>query len=197
MSARVTGSELAHSEKWLCLKNLKWVDESGKERVWETAERTTRKECGCDAVAVLAIKKQAGREDELVVITQFRPPIAKYAVELPAGLIDANETAEAAGLRELMEEVGYTGRAVRLSPVVCNDPGMSGANMQLLVVEVDGDLPVNQQPKQQLDEGEHIAVHHVPVRELEKHLLEFDSKGFQVDARLWHFAAGLAVADSL
>ena len=42
-------------------------------------------------------------------MTQFRPPIEKLSIELPAGLIDPGESAGEAALRELKEETGYTG----------------------------------------------------------------------------------------
>lgn len=44
---------------------------------------------------------------------QFRPPIAKVSIEVPAGLCDANETAEQTAVRELKEETGYVGTVVK------------------------------------------------------------------------------------
>lgn len=43
---------------------------------------------------------------KLVVLRQFRYPINQYIYELPAGLIDAGETAETAAVREMKEETG-------------------------------------------------------------------------------------------
>ena len=41
-------------------------------------------------------------------------------IEVPAGLIDAGETAEQAAVRELKEETGYVGVVSESSPVMFN-----------------------------------------------------------------------------
>lgn len=45
--------------------------------------------------------------EKIVMIRQYRYPIGNYIYELPAGLIDAGETAEQAGVREMKEETGF------------------------------------------------------------------------------------------
>lgn len=72
----------------------------------------------------------------LPILFQFRPPLAAYCLELPAGLVDAGEVAGAAAARELLEETGYSGRVVDVSPICASDPGLTNANMQLVVMEV-------------------------------------------------------------
>jgi 8-oxo-dGTP pyrophosphatase MutT (NUDIX family) len=42
------------------------------------------------------------------------------AIEVPAGLVDAGETAEQAAVRELREETGYVGVVSESSPVMFN-----------------------------------------------------------------------------
>ena len=42
---------------------------------------------------------------------QFRPPIDKLVIEVPAGLVDEGETVEESAVRELREETGYVGVA--------------------------------------------------------------------------------------
>ena len=55
---------------------------------------------------------------------QYRPPVDKVCIEVPAGLVDAGETAEQAAVRELKEETGYVGVVSETSPIMFN--GRSG-----------------------------------------------------------------------
>jgi ADP-ribose pyrophosphatase len=57
---------------------------------------------------------------EMILQKQYRPPVDKVTIEVPAGLIDAGETAEQAAERELKEETGYVGKAVQNSPIMFN-----------------------------------------------------------------------------
>lgn len=45
---------------------------------------------------------------EIVFITQYRPAIRKPLLELPAGIVEPEESYAAAAARELEEETGYT-----------------------------------------------------------------------------------------
>ena len=70
------------------------------------ATRTTRRSGGGpDAVAILALLKCSDGETETLLVTQFRPPVKTTTIELPAGLIDADESPEAAALREYDDNV--------------------------------------------------------------------------------------------
>lgn len=42
-----------------------------------------------------------------VLVSQFRPPLEKVCLELPAGIVDGAEKAEDAAVRELHEETGF------------------------------------------------------------------------------------------
>jgi ADP-ribose pyrophosphatase len=57
---------------------------------------------------------------EVLLQKQFRPPLDKVVIEVPAGLVDAGETAEQAAIRELKEETGYVGTVSETSPVMFN-----------------------------------------------------------------------------
>ncbi len=80
---------------------------------WEYVVRPNAKGC----VAILAIT-----DDRRVVLTeQYRPPVAKNVIELPAGLagdipLQEDEPLETAARRELKEETGYEAKSwVRLT----------------------------------------------------------------------------------
>ena len=79
-----------------------------------------------DGVGIVAIlQKPSG--PELLFQKQFRPPIDKVVIEVPAGLVDEGEGAEASAVRELREETGYVGVAAEMSPIMFN-----GRHLRLL-----------------------------------------------------------------
>ena len=57
-----------------------------------------------DSSVILPITKN----NEFIIIKQFRESLDNYSLELPAGFIDENETPQQAAERELFEETGYT-----------------------------------------------------------------------------------------
>ncbi|KIK63815.1 hypothetical protein GYMLUDRAFT_40901 [Collybiopsis luxurians FD-317 M1] len=182
--------------KWITLKKIKYQDAEGKERLWEVAQRKTRKSSGIDAVAILAILKSKTNAfpPSTVVVEQYRPPIDKFIVELPAGLIDEGETPEQAAIRELEEETGYKANSViESSPLLVSDPGMTNANMKLVVLNVTLEDKL-ETPDQKLDAGEFIVRRVIELQKLLGELKVYDSKGFILDARLHHLAAGYAMA---
>lgn len=191
--------------KWVTLKRINFTDQTGKQRTWESAQRKTRSaKSGVDAVAMGNIllpppatsaseNKKAAPASTMLVI-QYRPPLDSWTVEWPAGLIDAGEAAEEAARREFKEETGYeVTQVLSVSPPQAADPGMTNANMQLVMVEVQ--LPEGEgveMPAQRLDDGEHITRVVVPLAELYDRLVEYSKRErFIVAAKLFHFAAGM------
>jgi ADP-ribose pyrophosphatase len=64
-----------------------------------------------DAVMMVVIlDKPTG--PELLLEKQYRPPVDKVVVEMPAGLVDEGESSEVAAVRELREETGFVGEVV-------------------------------------------------------------------------------------
>jgi ADP-ribose pyrophosphatase len=119
----------AADARWVTLQRLDYTDETGKDRTWEVATRKTRGKAGVDAVAIGNVLLHPSRPASTLVVIQYRPPLDSYTVEWPAGLIDADETAEQAAVREFKEETGYDCRLLSISPVQAADPGMTNANM--------------------------------------------------------------------
>lgn len=177
--------------KWITLKKIDYTDQMGKDRTWEVATRKTRGKAGVDAVAIGNVLLHPSKPPSTMIVIQYRPPLDAYTVEWPAGLIDADETAEQAAVREFKEETGYDCRLLSISPVQAADPGMSNANMQMAMVEVqlkEGD----QEPEQRLEDGEHIQRVVIPLSEFYDRLVEYSKQDRMiVAAKLFHFAHGM------
>ncbi|KAM6500806.1 NUDIX hydrolase domain-like protein [Amanita muscaria] len=204
VARRIASTELSASEArrvkfYLQEPSIILPFQEGKERVWEYAERKTRKSSVVDAVAIFAIlrSKTNAFPPSTVIVEQYRPPIDRVVIELPAGLVDEHETPEDAAKRELTEETGYVGtKIIETSPIIVCDPGMTNANMKLITIEVLMEHELTT-PDQHLDTGEHIVRRVVDLEYLESVLKEYDNKGYVVDARLFHLAAGYAMATRL
>ncbi|KAL2043954.1 hypothetical protein N7G274_003474 [Stereocaulon virgatum] len=180
--------------RWTKLVLTTYKDPTGKERTWESAERSTRpKNSPIDGVGIVAIlQKPSG--PELVLQKQFRPPINKVVIEVPAGLVDAGEGAAASAVRELKEETGYVGDAAEISPVMFNDPGFCNTNLNMVHVTVDMSRPENQTLKPELEENEFIEVFSTPLRDLYAECKRLESEGYAIDARVGTLAEGIELA---
>ena len=72
-----------------------------------------------DYVTVVALTQ----EREFVLVRQYRPAVEEYTLELPAGMVEAGEAPEAAGLRELEEETGFTATRLEALGSLHSDTG--------------------------------------------------------------------------
>lgn len=159
----------------ITLYESKWL---GLYRIghWDFVRRPNSDAC----VGVLAVTDK----DEVVLVEQFRFPLRKRVIEIPAGLVGdepehrGEALAETAG-RELMEETGFrAGSVIQLlsSPT---SPGMTPEMCHLfhateLVRENEGGGTG----------GEDIAVHIVPLAGLRAFLREKEEAGMAVDFKI-------------
>ncbi|KXJ88970.1 ADP-ribose pyrophosphatase [Microdochium bolleyi] len=181
--------------RWIALQKLEYTDQAGTPRTWEVAVRKTRSDkSGVDAVAMGNIFVHPSRPPQTMLVIQYRPPLDAYTVEWPAGLVDADETAEQAAVREFREETGFDCTVTSVSPIQAADPGMTNANMQLVMVEVKlGESDAL--PEQRLEDGERIERVMVPLDDMYDRLVEYSKRErFVVAAKLFHFAAGMHFA---
>ncbi|KAL1957637.1 hypothetical protein VTO42DRAFT_5614 [Malbranchea cinnamomea] len=180
--------------RWVRLVKSTYTDPEGVTRTWESAERQTRpKDASIDGVGIVAIlSKPTG--PELLLQKQYRPPIDKVVIEVPAGLIDAGETPEECAVRELKEETGYVGVPTQTSPIMFNDPGFCNTNLNMVHVQVDMSLPDNQNPKPSLEDNEFIECFSVPLKTLYDETKRLEAEGYAIDARVGTLAEGIEIA---
>nr|XP_023420438.1 ADP-sugar pyrophosphatase isoform X2 [Cavia porcellus] len=180
----VISEELISEGNWVKLEKTTYMDPTGKTRTWETVKRTTRKGQSADGVAIIPVLQRTLHYECIVLVKQFRPPVGSYCLEFPAGLIDDNESPEAAALRELEEETGYK--------VVCMDPGLSNCTTHIVTVTINGDDAENVRPKPKPGDGEFVEVISLPKNDLLNRLDALVAEEhLTVDARVYSYALAL------
>ncbi|PSP70284.1 NUDIX hydrolase [Halobacteriales archaeon QH_8_67_27] len=107
-----------------------------------------------DAVVVVA---RSG--DELVLVDQYRPVIREQCLELPAGIVEDDESFSAAGARELREETGFDPAGVSLIEEFWCSTGVLRHRRGIVFAE--GLEPVGRD----LDGNEFLSVTTVPVND--------------------------------
>jgi 8-oxo-dGTP pyrophosphatase MutT (NUDIX family) len=68
-------------------------------------------------VEIIPIIKKIDKSLEIVLIANFRPPVGKFCLEFPAGMVEGSDYQEDA-LRELTEETGYIAEKILKVPEV-------------------------------------------------------------------------------
>lgn len=148
-----------------------------RRRDWEMVERA-----GVREIVVLVAVTPAG---ELLLVEQYREPVAGAVIELPAGLVGDEpgqeaEALEEAARRELLEETGWECAAVeRLSA----GPPSSGLSSEVVTL-----LRATGLVRRTAGGGagdERITVHAVPLAAVPAWLREREAGGTLVDPKVW------------
>lgn len=97
---------------------------------------------------------------ELYMVTQYRKPIEKVSLEIPAGKLDKGEDPAVCARRELKEETGLEAGKMQHLVSVHSTPGFSNEVLHLYLAAdlVEGDACA--------DEGEFISSERIPVGKL-------------------------------
>ena len=143
---------------------------------WEYVARSR----GIKAAVILAIDEH----DHVLLVEQFRVPLGKACLELPAGLIGDDDSAPVedtatAAVRELEEETGYTAARMELIGEFYSSPGMVSESFSLL--KAHGLRQIG--PGGGTD-GEDITVHRVALSGLPQFIESARNRGLGIDVRL-------------
>ena len=98
---------------------------------------------------------------EVVLVRQYRPPLGKMELGLPAGLVEEGEEPEAAARRELLEETGHSGGRWEPLGVLASSPSLKDNHAHLFLAR-----GVRETAAPDPDEHELVEVVKVPVEEL-------------------------------
>jgi len=158
-----------------------------EETMWEgrfiTARRRGRWEYvgrarGIRAAVILAIDA----EDHVILVDQYRVPLGRRCIELPAGLVgddQPGEATESAAARELEEETGYRPGRMEVIGEFHSSPGMVSESFTLLrahdLVKVGDGGGV---------ESEDIVVHRVPLGGIGEAVRRWRAEGFAMDVKM-------------
>ena len=141
---------------------------------WEYVSRAR----GIRAAVIIAIDA----EDNVILVEQYRVPLGRACIELPAGLIgdetEGEDPTEAAA-RELEEETGYRAGRMEVIGEFHSSPGMVTESFTLL--KASG--------LEQVGPGggvgsENITVHRVPLSGIGPALAAWREQGLAIDVRM-------------
>ncbi|PZU59406.1 MAG: NUDIX hydrolase [Sphingobium sp.] len=144
---------------------------------WEYVGRAR----GIHAAVILAIDEAAdGRH--VILVDQYRVPLGKRCLELPAGLVGdetAGEAPSLAAARELEEETGYAAGRMEDLGEYYSSPGMVSESFTLFrahdLTRIGEGGGV---------EGEGIIVHRVPLNGLPAYCERLRGEGYAMDVKL-------------
>lgn len=147
---------------------------------WEYVSRAR----GIRAAAIIAIDIDPDGTRYVILVEQYRVPLGRICLEIPAGLIgddDASEgeCAEKAAMRELEEETGYRAQRMENLGEFYSSPGMVSESFTLM--RARGLTRIGDGGG---TDGENITVHRVPLKTLAQFVAEWRARGHGVDVRI-------------
>ena len=143
---------------------------------WEYVSRTG---------SVNAVVIVAETEGRIVLIDQYRVPVGKRCLELPAGLVgdeDPDATVDGTAVKELEEETGYTAERIEVLGEFQSSPGMLSESFTL--VRAHGLRKIGEGGG---TEHEDINVHLVRREEIPVFVEARRAEGMAIDVKLLIF----------
>lgn len=110
------------------------------------------------AVAIVPILDNG----EVILVNQFRAPINRIALEIPAGKLEPGELPENCAMRELEEETGYSAGKLEHKATFFTTPGFSDEIMHLYVATQ------LKRSRKHPDADEFLETETIPLDELKK-----------------------------
>jgi ADP-ribose pyrophosphatase len=147
---------------------------------WEYAARPNE----IRAAVILAVEEAVDGEQYALLVEQYRVPMGRMSLELPAGLIgdeaglEGEDPLAAAG-RELEEETGYRAESLENLGEFFSSPGMFSESFTL--VRASGLTKVSEGGG---TESEDITVHRVALSQLDKFIAAKRAEGCGIDVRM-------------
>jgi len=143
---------------------------------WEFTSRSN----ASGVVVLVAVTDQG----EIVLVEQFRIPVGKNVIELPAGLVgdheDPDESIMKAAKRELQEETGYAAAHLEL---LMECPSSAGMSDEIVSFVLAGGL--RRVGPGGGDDNEDIQVHTIPLDRVDRWLREQRAAGKPVDPKIY------------
>jgi len=142
---------------------------------WQYVERR-----GATGVVIVIPVTADGR---LILIEQYRVPVAGRVIEFPAGLVgddSAGEPAVKAARRELLEETGYEASEFNELPTVTTSAGMTSETATFFLAR-----DCVKTAKGGGVGGEDIQIHAIPLTEVDAWLDAARARGRHVAGRLY------------
>jgi len=103
--------------------------------------------------------------NKILMVKQYRKPIEKAIIELPAGKLDKNEDIEVCGRRELEEETGYKAKEFTYLGYMYPSPGFDNEVTHLYLARDLYKGEVN------LDEDEYLDVYKYDISEVKEMIM--------------------------
>ncbi len=147
---------------------------------WEYVGRTR----GIRAAAIIAIDEDDDGTRHVILIAQYRVPLGRFCLEIPAGLVgdddgSEDEPAIEAAARELEEETGYAADRMEVLGEFYSSPGMVSECFTLLratgLTKIAEGGGVSE---------ENIVIHRVALDDLGEFVADWRSEGHAVDVRI-------------